>query len=604
MKHRTATPRSEENPRRPGTISDEWCSRGGGMRSYLQRLFAWLDAKAGILSFFWIFGIIAVVGYWLPERLNPFWPNPIAWLITKLLWGGIGALLLIAGWRRGKEFQRVWMMTTLVSVLWPFPPLNMPIRAYNLFRKTERISRVSIPELRLSIAIQNKDEAAGFLKIQRVFSREHGMHQCRNRFYLSYSGPSIPKFIGAHLGIWSGFHTEQDGSITGHLTVAPRQYDYYRNEDFRVMRDWFQKRFGEGFESKATITLKELPEGIRLPPVNKLSQQIRDLIDGQVQSFFPERDLAEVPILDLTKNWNDPNAWPVEFIFRGLKHGLRITEQDLDAMKEVKRLEDLTPGLPFALSYNFTPSPGAGLEITQLWSANGIGEVSLSFEGQRVFLMSFHETGELRLLEFAPKGQKLVREYFDRAGREVGHMSDKYYTWKGVGVRSNAFYDSLYEFEHGHPPPKLPPTTPNAAIFPHRPVASPVVSEGQVYLCNRISGVFDAPITIRDTGVGAGTQPGMVAQLCMVTNGSVTPVGAPVSFRSARGRTSQYFSSAPIVVPGTKPGQQLTFRVRAFNGSSYENSEHRGESEDFTCELGGGTAPPGDLKHLKGFTVQ
>jgi hypothetical protein len=574
------------------------------MRSYLQRLFAWLDGKAGILSFFWTFGIIAIVGYWLPEHWNPFWPDPIAWFVTNLLWGGVGCLLLIAAWRRGKGVQRVWMMATTISVLWPFPPIAMPTRAYNLFRKTERISRVSIPELKLSIAIKNKTEAASFLKIQRDFSREHGMHQSRNRFYFSFSGPSIPKFVGEHLGIWSGFDTGQDGSVTGRITVAPRQYDYYRNEEIRAIRDWFQERFGEGFEAKPVLTLKELPEGIRLPPPNKLSQEIRSLIDGQIQSYLPERDFAGVPVLDLSKNWNDPNAWPAEFIFRGLRHDLGIAEQDLDAIRKVKRLEDLTPRLPFSLAYDFPPSPGAGLQITQLWTTNGIGEVSVFFQGQRLFLMSFHETGELRLLEFVPKGQQLVRRYFDQAGRDLGFVSDTHYGWKGVGVKSNAFYDNLYEFEHGHPRPKPPPITRTAAIVPRRPVAPLVVSEGQVYLCNRLSGIFDAPITIRGTGAGAGTLPGMVAQLFLVTNGIVTPVGAPVPFRSARGITSKYFSGAPVIVPGTKPGQQLTFRLRTFNGSTYENSEHRGESEDFPCELGGGTAPPGDLKHMKGFTVQ
>src|SRR6185295_18190838 len=51
------------------------------------------------------------------------------------------------------------------------------------------------------------------------------------------------------------------------------------------------------------------------------------------------------------------------------------------------------------------------------------------------------------------------------------------------------------------------------------------------------------------------------------------------------------------------PGQQVTLRMRAWAGPSFENSTLRGESADFSIILGGGLMPPTDLVGLSSFSL-
>jgi hypothetical protein len=108
---------------------------------------------------------------------------------------------------------------------------------------------------------------------------------------------------------------------------------------------------------------------------------------------------------------------------------------------------------------------------------------------------------------------------------------------------------------------------------------------GTITFNTRVSGVVDAKVSRPDgSGAGAGVQ----AQLFLAgPDGSLIGLTPATTFRMDSDATSYYVTPVTVAVPSAAPGQQVTLRMRAWAGTSFENSTLRGESAAFSVVLGG-----------------
>src|SRR5262245_14889119 len=123
---------------------------------------------------------------------------------------------------------------------------------------------------------------------------------------------------------------------------------------------------------------------------------------------------------------------------------------------------------------------------------------------------------------------------------------------------------------------------------------------GSLTFNTRVAGVVDAKVSRPDgSGAGAGVQ----AQLFLVgPGGSLTGLSPATTFRTESDAEKYYVNPLTMNLSGTAPGQQVTLRMRAWAGASFENSTLRGESVDFSIVLGGGLLPPANLVGLASFS--
>jgi hypothetical protein len=139
--------------------------------------------------------------------------------------------------------------------------------------------------------------------------------------------------------------------------------------------------------------------------------------------------------------------------------------------------------------------------------------------------------------------------------------------------------------------------------------AIPSYSQGQVLFANRVVDAgLDAPVFIMGTQQGPG--PDWTAQLFVVGPvGSLTPLIPTSTFQAAGTGADaildRYWNAQVVEVPGVTPGNNVTFRVRAWltSAGSFDAAQFRAESADFTVTVGGGVLPPANLATLQGFTV-
>ena len=128
-------------------------------------------------------------------------------------------------------------------------------------------------------------------------------------------------------------------------------------------------------------------------------------------------------------------------------------------------------------------------------------------------------------------------------------------------------------------------------------VADP--NSGAVIFNNRVIGTVDVRVLLPD-GTPAGA--GWTAQLYGGPEGGAwSPLFPATSFRTPSTATLGYVVPVDVTVPGVAPGAKATLVMRVYNGSSFENSTVRLESNPFTVVLGGGTLPPPNLEGLKSF---
>jgi hypothetical protein len=142
-------------------------------------------------------------------------------------------------------------------------------------------------------------------------------------------------------------------------------------------------------------------------------------------------------------------------------------------------------------------------------------------------------------------------------------------------------------------------------------ITAATYGQGQVVFVNRVTGVFDAPVTIAGVTPPTGPGEGWSAQLYLQgAGGALTPLTPASTFRpagtGAGAISSQYWLPQTVDVPGVAPGANATFVVRAWQTSlgTYDQAINgRGESQPFTVAVGGQTLPPANLTTLQAFTV-
>jgi|SRR5688572_21070606 len=122
-------------------------------------------------------------------------------------------------------------------------------------------------------------------------------------------------------------------------------------------------------------------------------------------------------------------------------------------------------------------------------------------------------------------------------------------------------------------------------------VSASTFGQGTVIFNNRI-GLVDAPVRRWD-GTGAGA--GITAQLYLVgAGGALTALTPTTTFRTTSAAAAFYINQVTITVPGVAAGNPATFRMRAWDGASYETATtSRGESNDVTIPQLGGTPAGG-----------
>jgi len=128
--------------------------------------------------------------------------------------------------------------------------------------------------------------------------------------------------------------------------------------------------------------------------------------------------------------------------------------------------------------------------------------------------------------------------------------------------------------------------------------------QGAVVFNNRVGTSVVAPVS-RPNGAGAGA--GVQAQLFLVgAGGALTPLTPATTFRTGSAAVEFFVNGVDVTIPTIAPGNPATLRMRAWEGaagSSYDASLLRGQSNDITVTLGGGTLPPANLVGLTGFSL-
>jgi hypothetical protein len=145
-------------------------------------------------------------------------------------------------------------------------------------------------------------------------------------------------------------------------------------------------------------------------------------------------------------------------------------------------------------------------------------------------------------------------------------------------------------------------------------ITAATYGQGQVVFANKQTGVFDAPVTIKDSNPLTGPGAAYSAQLYLQgAGGTLTPLTPVATFRdAAAGATgnaalaNRYWVAQNVDVPGVQPGANATFVIRAWQtalGSYDAATAARGQSDPFVVAVGGGTLPPANLTTLQSFGV-
>jgi len=127
------------------------------------------------------------------------------------------------------------------------------------------------------------------------------------------------------------------------------------------------------------------------------------------------------------------------------------------------------------------------------------------------------------------------------------------------------------------------------------------LGQGGIFFENLSFPFVDAPVTFAD---GRRITSGFKAELFGAPVG--TPLDRLVSLEpmtSFRTNMPGYINGVSVNVPGVRPAQRAIVVMRAFNGTSWAESECRGESQPLILTVGGSALPPATLVGLQPFHV-
>ncbi len=129
-------------------------------------------------------------------------------------------------------------------------------------------------------------------------------------------------------------------------------------------------------------------------------------------------------------------------------------------------------------------------------------------------------------------------------------------------------------------------------------------AQGVVVFNNRVGTEVYARVLLPDgTGVGAWFRAQLYAGPEGTPLSALTPLFPVTTFRTSSQASQGYVNSVDVTIPNLSPGEKATFVMKAYNGSDFESSQAKGESEPFIVMVGGGNLPPTNLVGLKGFGV-
>lgn len=208
------------------------------------------DKFAGILALSWTAGGYVVFCVVMESRMRG--------IITVIFlgWLAIALLLVIAGFKRGKILGAACAICIIVF-MFGFPYYDIARTVENLSRKDEyAYVPFGAPECTVKVIVQDEKESKVFEDAVQQFAIQYGIHRCRQKKYMQYSGPPRPQFKGDHVAIWASFWWRGNPSpSTEGLRMAP--YDEaYPDPDFKKLADSLVSAVRGALPGKVEVTFK------------------------------------------------------------------------------------------------------------------------------------------------------------------------------------------------------------------------------------------------------------------------------------------------------------------------------------------------------------
>jgi hypothetical protein len=132
----------------------------------------------------------------------------------------------------------------------------------------------------------------------------------------------------------------------------------------------------------------------------------------------------------------------------------------------------------------------------------------------------------------------------------------------------------------------------------------PLHGQGTVNFANRVNATaVDGRVTLEDgTPVGGNFQAQLFAAHAGASLSELKPIFPITSFRANRPEVMGYIDPIILTIPNIPAGARAVVLMKAFDGSNWETSTYRGESNPVTVTLANGGLPP-DLVGLQPFQV-
>ena len=162
-----------------------------------------LGRFSGVFALIWTVGggyVLVRFGFALASR----YPRSEATILSVMLlaWFSVGLLLAITGLTRGTLLARFCATSALGMYLLTAEPVQeLCWGVVNLFRTNEYAGLPrGAPECSIFVSTMNGKEIATLAKTVKQFAKEQSIHQCRQKYYLSFSSKlPRPHYKGDHV---------------------------------------------------------------------------------------------------------------------------------------------------------------------------------------------------------------------------------------------------------------------------------------------------------------------------------------------------------------------------------------------------------------------
>jgi hypothetical protein len=174
-------------------------------------------------------------------------------------------------------------------------------------------------------------------------------------------------------------------------------------------------------------------------------------------------------------------------------------------------------------------------------------------------------------------------------------------------LRDLTKFGASFFYLYNHPQSPNPPVISGGAVYfsTHLSDAGITnVSESSSQIGN-VWRAVDARVKWGDgTGIGAGFTAQLYGGPAGTPATQLVPLTPATTFQTQSAALAGYVNPVVVTVPGVNPGASAALIMRVFDGTSYESSPVRGESNPITVKLGGPLFPlPGNLTGLQSFSL-